>query len=93
MNGQSLESVVVIGAVQHALVTGEFNRTGLFDLLTDARNVLHWMRRRLPELDHRRIGLIGQSEGAVIALMLAAAEPAIPFIVLQGGPYQNLKDR
>jgi uncharacterized protein len=72
--------------------TGEFNRTGLFDLLTDARNVLHWMRRRLPELDHRRIGLIGQSEGAVIALMLAAAEPAIPFIVLQGGPYQNLKE-
>ena len=70
--------------------TGDFNRTGLFDLLTDACHALHWMRC-LPELDPRRIGLIGQSEGAIIALGLAAADSAIPFIVLQGGPYQDLK--
>ena len=70
--------------------TGDFNCTGLFDLLTDARHALHWMRC-LPELDPQRIGLIGQSEGAIIALGLAAADSAIPFIVLQGGPYQDLK--
>jgi fermentation-respiration switch protein FrsA (DUF1100 family) len=47
--------------------------------------------RCLPKLDPRRIGLIDQSEGAIIALGLAAADSAIPFIVLQGGPYQDLK--
>jgi hypothetical protein len=70
--------------------TGDFNRTGLFDFLTDAHHALHWMRC-LPELDPRRIGLIGQSERAIITLGLAAADSAIPFIVLQGGPYQDLK--
>jgi hypothetical protein len=47
--------------------------------------------RCLPELYPRRIGLIGQSEGAIITLGLAAADSTIPFIVLQGGPYQDLK--
>jgi hypothetical protein len=47
--------------------------------------------RGLPELDPQRIGLLGQSEGTIIALGLTAVDSAIPFIVLQGGPYQNLR--
>ncbi|MGK7872361.1 MAG: alpha/beta hydrolase family protein [Xenococcaceae cyanobacterium] len=69
---------------------GDFNTTTLFDLVDDARMALQWMRS-LPEIDGERIGVLGQSEGAVIALMLAAKDPDIQFFVWQGGIYNNLE--
>ncbi|MDJ0733903.1 MAG: CocE/NonD family hydrolase [Nostocaceae cyanobacterium] len=50
---------------------GDFNTTSLFDLVADASNALQWLRS-LAEIDQDRIGILGQSEGAVIALMVAA---------------------
>ncbi len=50
---------------------GDFNTTSLFDLVSDARRAWQWLGG-LPEIDAERIGVLGQSEGAVIALMLAA---------------------
>jgi hypothetical protein len=38
------------------------------------------------DIDRTRIGLLGHSEGGLIAPMLAAAHPEIAFIVLIGGP-------
>ncbi len=70
---------------------GNFNTTGLFDLVDDARMALQWMRS-IPEIDSSRIGVIGQSEGAVIALILAASDPNIKFFVWQGGIYNNLEE-
>ena len=69
---------------------GDFNTTSLLDLVEDARIALQWLRR-LPEIDSERIGVLGQSEGAVIALMLAAQDPNIRFYVWQGGIYNNLE--
>jgi dienelactone hydrolase len=38
------------------------------------------------EIDPKRIGLIGHSEGAMIAPMLAAKSPDVTFIVMIAGP-------
>ncbi|NES81109.1 MAG: prolyl oligopeptidase family serine peptidase [Moorea sp. SIO2B7] len=69
---------------------GDFNTTTLFDLVDDARNALEWMGH-IPEIDKEKIGVIGQSEGAVIALILAANNPHIIFYVWQGGIYNSLE--
>ncbi len=69
---------------------GDFNTTSLFDLLSDAFCAWQWLRR-LPEIAPKKIGVLGQSEGAVIALMLAAQNPDICFYIWQGGIYNNLE--
>lgn len=42
--------------------------------------------KKLPEIDANKIGLIGHSEGAMVAPMVALNEPAIRFVVLLGSP-------
>ncbi|MDJ0897768.1 MAG: alpha/beta hydrolase [Xenococcus sp. MO_188.B8] len=69
---------------------GNFNTTSLLDLVSDARMAWQWLRSR-PEIDPERIGVLGQSEGAVIALMLAAQDPDIRFYIWQGGIFNNLE--
>ena len=69
---------------------GDFNTTSLFDLISDAHRAWQWLRS-WPEIDAERIGVLGQSEGAVIALMLAAQDPNIRFYIWQGGIYNNLE--
>lgn len=69
---------------------GDFNTTGLFDLVDDARMALRWLRS-LPEIDSERVGVLGQSEGAIIAQILAAEDPDIHFEVWQGGAYNNIE--
>ena len=69
---------------------GDFNTTSLFDLVADARMALQWLRQ-LPEIDSSSIGVLGQSEGAVIGLMLAAEDPDLSFYIWQGGIYNNLE--
>jgi dienelactone hydrolase len=68
---------------------GDFNTTGMFDLVDDARMALQWLRD-LPEIDSQRVGILGQSEGSGIAQILAAEDPSIPFVVWQGITYSNL---
>src|SRR5919109_440001 len=53
----------------------------LFTLVDDARDALGAMRGR-PELDLRRTGLVGHGEGAVVALSVAIADPAIAALAL-----------
>lgn len=55
------------------------------DFATDVAAGVTWLRA-LPEIDPARIGLIGMSEGGVIAPMVAAADPKIAFSVLLAGP-------
>ncbi len=69
---------------------GDFDKMSLLDLLEDARSALQWLRT-IPEIDGKRIGILGQSEGAYIALMLAAEDPNLLFYIWQGGIYNNLE--
>jgi dienelactone hydrolase len=51
---------------------------------------LGWMRS-LPEIDSERLGVLGQSEGADIAFMLAAGDSGIRFLVWQEGTYNDIE--
>ena len=51
----------------------------------------HYDGRSLPEVDSESVGVLGQSEGAIIAQILAAEDPGIGFVVWQGGAYNDVE--
>lgn len=55
------------------------------DYANDIRAALAYLRTR-PEIDGARLGLVGHSEGGMIAPMVAATDPALKGIVLMAGP-------
>ena len=55
------------------------------DFANDIRAALAYLRRR-PEIDGSRLGLVGHSEGGMIAPMVAATDPTLKGIVLMAGP-------
>jgi pimeloyl-ACP methyl ester carboxylesterase len=65
--------------------TGDFHAATTADLAADARAGIAYLESR-PEIDPERVGLIGHSEGAMIAQMLASEAPAVAFVVLMAGP-------
>lgn len=54
------------------------------DFADDIRAAVAYLRSR-PEIDHGDIGLIGHSEGALIALMVGATDPELRTVVLIAG--------
>jgi len=64
--------------------TGDFSTATTADFAADAEGGLAFLQT-LSDIDHRKIGLIGHSEGAVIASMVAARNPAVAFIVMLSG--------
>jgi pimeloyl-ACP methyl ester carboxylesterase len=78
---------------------GSFQSATTFDFVDDARAALDFLAEQ-PEVDARRVGVIGHSEGAIVASILAArgaedgqaadenskAGARAAFIVLLGGP-------
>jgi uncharacterized protein len=54
------------------------------DFAADVRAALAWLRTR-PEIDPARLGLVGHSEGGVIAPMVAVDDPRLRGIVLIAG--------
>lgn len=72
--------------------TGSFEPATTHDFATDADEATEWLRRQ-SEIDATRIGIIGHSEGGIIAPLVASwqwEEPdpstAVAFIVLLAGP-------
>lgn len=65
--------------------TGDISRATSADFAGDVAAVVAALRSR-PGVDPDRIGLIGISEGGVVAAMVAADDPAIAQIVLLGSP-------
>lgn len=55
------------------------------DLAADAEAGVDFLRRR-PEIDPRKVGLIGHSEGGLIAPMVAVRTDSVAFVVLLAGP-------
>ena len=55
------------------------------DFADDAEAGLAYLERR-GEIDQRKIGLIGHSEGGMIAPLLAARNSSVAFIVMMAGP-------
>ncbi len=64
--------------------TGDFDKATSFDEADDVRAELAWLRRQ-PGIDPKRVGLVGHSEGAFIALVVAAGDPSLAAIALLAG--------
>jgi hypothetical protein len=64
---------------------GNFATVTTADLATDAEAGVAYLKQR-PEVDPRKIGLVGHSEGGIIAPMVAARNPDVAFIVMMAGP-------
>lgn len=58
------------------------------DFADDIRAGLAYLRTR-PDIDSTRLGLIGHSEGGLIAPLVAATNPALRAVVLLAGPAQT----
>lgn len=65
--------------------TGDSAAATSEDFAADAWAVWQHLRSR-PDIDRKRVGLLGHSEGGLIAPMLAAAHPEVAFVVMLAGP-------
>ncbi|MBL7733382.1 MAG: alpha/beta fold hydrolase [Chitinophagaceae bacterium] len=65
--------------------TGDFNKATSADFAEDAEAGVNYLISRT-ETDPKKVGLIGHSEGGMIAPMVAAKRKDIGFIVLMAGP-------
>ena len=65
--------------------TGSREAATTADYASDALAAVAFLKSR-PEIDPRRIGLIGHSEGGLVAPMTAARDPEIAFVVLLAAP-------
>ena len=64
--------------------TGNYGNATTADFATDAESAIEYLKTR-KEIDPQRIGLIGHSEGGIIAPMIAARSKDVSFIVLLAG--------
>jgi len=71
--------------------TGKFQGATTADFANDAETSLNYLLSR-PEADRSRIGLVGHSEGGMIAPMVASKRKEISFIILLAGPGENIVD-
>jgi pimeloyl-ACP methyl ester carboxylesterase len=65
--------------------TGDYAHATTADFADDATAALAYLRAR-GEIDPKRVGLIGHSEGGLIVPMVADRAPAPAFIVMMAGP-------
>jgi pimeloyl-ACP methyl ester carboxylesterase len=64
--------------------TGDFGKSTTADFATDTEAGIAWLKTR-SEVNHARIGLIGHSEGGLIAPMVASRNRDVAFIVMLAG--------
>ena len=65
--------------------TGNFNKATTADFASDVKAALAYLKTR-KEIDPAKTGLIGHSEGGMVAPIVAAQSKEIAFIVLLAGP-------
>jgi uncharacterized protein len=70
---------------------GEFGNATTRDFANDVQSAVQFARN-LPEIDSNKIGLIGHSEGGLVAPMVAVDEPGIAWIVMMAGTGVNGKE-
>jgi uncharacterized protein len=71
--------------------TGTFGNTGIQELASDALAGVNYLKSR-PEVDAKRIGLIGHSEGGGVAPLVATQSPDVSYIVLMAAPGMSAYD-
>lgn len=64
---------------------GDFSKATSFDFATDVEAAISYLRTR-SDINKKNIGLIGHSEGGLIAPIVASRQKNIAFVVLLAGP-------
>jgi alpha/beta superfamily hydrolase len=64
---------------------GNYSEATSEDLATDAEAALNYLKNN-PKINQKEIGLIGHSEGGLIAPIVASSRPDVGFIVSLAGP-------
>ena len=65
--------------------TGDFSKATSFDFANDVEAGINYLKQH-PNIDATKIGLIGHSEGGLIAPIVASRNKDVNFIVLLAGP-------
>lgn len=80
------KGIVVLRADKRGIgkSTGDYANATTADFASDAEAGVTYLKSR-PEVDPKRIGLIGHSEGGVVAPMAAVADPDVAFVVMMAG--------
>jgi fermentation-respiration switch protein FrsA (DUF1100 family) len=65
--------------------TGDYAAATAEDFASDAESAIAYLKTR-PEIDGGKIGLVGHSEGGILAPMVAMKSRDVAFIVLLAGP-------
>jgi hypothetical protein len=65
--------------------TGDFDSATTADFASDAEAAITWLRTQ-PGIDSSHVGILGHSEGGVIAPMVAASDKDVAFVVMIAGP-------
>ncbi len=66
--------------------TGDYDAATTLDFTSDAEAAVIWLKTQ-PQIDSHRVGVLGHSEGGIIAPAVAAEEKkSVAFVVLIAGP-------
>ncbi len=65
--------------------TGDPTTANSADFAQDTKAGLNYLLKR-PEINPKQIGLLGHSEGALIAAMIAARDPNVAYVISMAGP-------
>jgi uncharacterized protein len=65
--------------------SGDYDSATTADFTSDAEAATAWLKTQ-PQIDAKRIGVLGHSEGGIIAPAVAAADESVAFVVMIAGP-------
>ncbi len=65
--------------------SGSYDAATTADFASDAEAAVAWLRTQ-PRIDAKRIGVLGHSEGGIIAPAVAAADKGVAFVIMIAGP-------
>ncbi|HEX8871600.1 MAG TPA: alpha/beta fold hydrolase, partial [Candidatus Acidoferrum sp.] len=65
--------------------TGSYDAATTADFTSDAQAAVAWLKTQ-PHIDPLRIGVLGHSEGGLIAPAVAASDHSVAFVVMIAGP-------
>jgi len=71
--------------------TGNFNKSTTRDFSEDALAGITFLKSRR-EIDPKKIGILGHSEGGIVAPLAASNSPDVAFIVSMAGVFVNFED-
>jgi uncharacterized protein len=65
--------------------SGDYDAATTADFASDAQAAVDWLKTQ-PQIDVSHIGVLGHSEGGIIAPAVAAADKSVAFVVMIAGP-------